>query len=735
MSKFLTKLKELSSKLNGSASTQPEPKSGTEVEQKHPHRQRLVRRQVQRGQRLAKRALLRLKRLNIGNIPVRLIKPEGVKQPPLASSKPSGFKRLPVKYLLLLAGVGVGSGSLAAGIGWLKLESSLPHFTPADVLNYVQPETLTVKASDGTILQQSGSGTYDKLKIWQVPKPLIQAFIAIEDRRFYEHEGVDYQGILRAAGANLQAGGVVEGGSTLTQQLARMIFLDQERSFLRKLKEFRLAQKIDRELNKEQILELYLNLVYLGEGAYGVADAAWVYFSKPVDKLTLPEMATLAGLPPSPNEYSPFANKKLALQRRNLVLQQMREAGYITESEWQQAKLAPLTLQRSTHKREKWLAPYFTEYIQKQLPKYVSEKVLKVGGLTVETTLNPEWQKVAEETIAKTVKEEGRSSGFSQAAMVAIDPRNGQIKAMVGGKDFEKNQFNRVTQAMRQPGSTFKPFVYTTALAAGITPYRGYKDAPLTVDGYKPKNYGETYRGWISMRDALISSVNMVAVQILIDVGWKPTIEIARKMGIESKLEPIYSLALGSNTVNLLELTSAYGTLANKGLHTKPHGIRRIIDRHGNIIYQEKFEATRAIEEDTSAIMTWMLRGVVNEGTGQAAALADRPVAGKTGTSDEARDLWFIGYIPQLVTGVWLGNDNYKPTQGASTTAAYTWHEFVAQVVKDTRPEQFPQRPNDLEGRKPQIEVQRIRPKSMTFGTPDSEKKSEDSSPGSSRQR
>ncbi|BDI19737.1 hypothetical protein ANSO36C_55390 [Nostoc cf. commune SO-36] len=253
---------------------------------------------------------------------------------------------------------------------------------------------------------------------------------------------------------------------------------------------------------------------------------------------------------------------------------------------------------------------------------------------------------------------------------------------MVGGKDFSKNQFNRATQAQRQPGSTFKGFVYATAIASGKSPYDSYQDAPFVVDGYEPKNYSERFRGAMNIRDALTRSINIIAVKLLIDVGFTPTIKLAHDMGIKSELKPTYSLALGSNEVNLLELTSAYGSFATQGLHIEPHGITRILNRQGKVIWSANFKSKRALDADSAAIMTWMLRNVVEAGTGAAAQLGNRPVAGKTGTSDEARDLWFIGYIPQMVTGVWLGNDDNRPTYGSSGSAAYTWHEFMEKAVE-----------------------------------------------------
>lgn len=615
------------------------------------------------------------------------------------SNKP--LYRRPLFWL----GLGVSGGIVGITHTVWSIDRTLPDKSELNVV--VREQTLTIKASDGTILQQQGEATREQLQLNQIPDNLKKAFIASEDRRFRQHHGVDGRGIVRAVLNNLRSQDVVEGGSTITQQLARILFLKQEKTVLRKLKEVRLAQKMERELSKDQILERYLNLVYLGSGAYGVGDAAWVYYSKTVDQLTLPEMATIAGLAPAPSVYSPDRNPEAAKQRRNLVLQRMQEDGFITAAERQAASTEPINLKSSLPKRLQVEAPYFTTYIQKELPKYVSPDVLAGGGLVVETTINPTWQKAAEDAVAKILRNEGRWENFKQAAMVAIDPRTGEVKAMVGGKDFGKYQFNRVTQAQRQPGSTFKGFVYATAIATGKNPYDGYEDSPFVVDGYEPKNYSESFRGWMNLRDALTNSINIIAVKVLIDVGFEPTIKLAHDMGIKSPLKPTYSLALGSNEVNLLELTSAYGTFANLGLHTEVHGISRILNRQGKEIWKASYQPVQALDPESNAIMTWMLQNVVEDGTGRAAQL-DRPVAGKTGTSDEARDLWFIGYIPQLVTGVWLGNDDNKPTWGSSGSAASTWHEFMEVAVKGMPVEKFPSRPK-LEGRKGTIKAQRVK--------------------------
>jgi penicillin-binding protein 1A len=618
---------------------------------------------------------------------------------------PRPLQKRPLFWLGLTTGVGV----IALGGFWVFVDQSVSKFSMKDPLSFARPGTMTIKGNDGTKLLQLGSDTSETLKLWQLPEKLKQAFIAIEDRRFYEHDGVDYRGVTRAMVSNITTRGLAEGASSITQQVARMVYLDNDKNFWRKLKEVRLAQKIEKELGKDQILERYLNLVYLGEGTYGVADAAWVYFGKTVDKLTLAQMAMLAALPPAPNKYSPFVNEKFARDRRNLVLLRMQEAGFITAVEMAEAKAAPLGLKRTEHKQKFQQARYFTKYIEQELAtgKYISPENLKSGGLIVETTLNPQWQTVAEDVIKSTVR--NNSGSFGQAAMVSIEPRSGAIRTMVGGKEFsEKNQFNRVTQAMRQPGSTFKPILYTTAIAGGISPNKSYVDAPLDVDGYKPKNAGKGFKGSISMRGALTNSINIVAIKILIDTGFQPVMDLASKMGIESELKPYYSLALGGLEVNLLELTNAYSTFASMGMHEKVHGIQRILDRKGNVLYENKLDPQRVLQPNNVAIAISLMRGVVTEGTGVNAQLADRPVAGKTGTTDKERDLWFMGYIPQLVTGVWLGNDNNRPTGNASSTAAYAWHRFMAEAVKGMPVQQFPT--PDYAKQKAEIKLDPVRP-------------------------
>jgi penicillin-binding protein 1A len=610
--------------------------------------------------------------------------------------------------------LGVGGGAIAyGGMTWYSLEQSLPEMS--DISAFNRDGTLTIKAADDTIIFQQGPATREQLTQEEIPDLLKQAFVAIEDRRFHEHKGVDYPGIARAIASNVLEGDVVQGGSTITQQLARMVFLNQEQSIRRKLREAMLAWKIEEVLTKEQILERYLNLVYLGSGAYGVADASRVYFSKPVQGLTLPEIATLAGLAPAPSEYSPLENPEAAKTRRNLVLQQMAAAGYISEETATVAIAKPLEVEPSPPKRLKVIAPYFATYIKKELSRYLPQKLIDAGGLTVETTLALEWQKVAERVVGEAVDIDGYRQGFDQAALVSLDPRTGAVKALVGGRDYTNSEFNRATQAQRQPGSTFKGLVYAAAIAAGFSPTDGYPDVPFTVDGYKPKNYGNRYASWRSMENALTNSTNVVAVQVLMEVGFEPVMKLAKDMGIKSEIKETYSLALGAWEVNLLELTNAYGTLANQGKFVEAHGIKRVINAQGEVVYEANFEPKRVLDEKSAAITSWMLERVVERGTGGMAYLSDRPVAGKTGTSEEARDLWFIGYIPQVVTGVWLGNDNNDPTWGASSTAAFNWREFMKEVVKEMPVEEFPELP-DFYDREPSIEAKPVEYRWVRYG-------------------
>ncbi|PZV00955.1 MAG: penicillin-binding protein, partial [Leptolyngbya sp.] len=631
--------------------------------------------------------------------------PSGPKPEPPRSYRPLFLR--PLFWAVLLTGAGIAGGGTRAYRVFEATSANLPD--PNQALTYQRDGTITMTSADGVILQKLGPASRETISYDAMPPHLVQAFIASEDQRFYEHDGVDYRGIARAAWANVQNRDLVEGASTITQQLARIVFLDQERSFQRKIKEAMMATKLEDSLTKEQIIERYLNLVYLGSGAYGVADASWVYFGKTIDQLTVAEAAMIAGMAPAPSLYSPTVNAEAARSQRDRVIRRMLSTEAISGVEAEEAITTDVAV---TPNQPKFLYsefPYFTIYVQKQLEALLPPDQLEAGGLTVETTLNVVWQRRAEETVEDAVARYSGWQNVGQVSLVAVDPRNGEIKAMVGGTDFtSENQFNRVTQAQRQPGSTFKTFVYAAAIAGGISPYRSYMDARYVVDGYEPKNYGKNYSGGMDLLQALRNSVNIVAVKLLVDVGFDPVVKLAGRMGIESPLLPAYSLALGTSEVNLLELTSAYGTLANKGIHRPAHGIRRVLNSSGEVIYERPNQSEQAIDADSAAIMTWMLRGVVEGGTGSNAYIG-RPVAGKTGTSEEYRDLWFVGYIPQLVAGVWMGNDDNTPTSGASSMAAGVWRSFMAKLTDDIPVEQFPSVPR-LGGREGSITLSPVKP-------------------------
>lgn len=610
-------------------------------------------------------------------------------------------------FSLLL--IGLGSATLATVLIGLKLKASVPE-SVADVSSYARPNTITIKARDGSVLKEIGEVSHQKIDLEKVPDYLSQAFVASEDVRFYKHTGFDLRGIARAMVANIKAGGAQEGASTITQQLARVAYLTQEKKIWRKLKEIVIAQEIEKNLTKQDILETYLNLVYFGSGSYGVADATWVYFGKKPDQLNLSEVATLAGIVPAPSIYSPFSDPELALKRRNGVLKKMVAAGYLTPEAAQRVIDTPLVTNRKHPQRLQRKFQYFTNYVEDELPKLIDADTLAEGGIVVDTTLVPEWQIAAEATVSYGLKRYAKWQKFEEAAIVAIEPQTGEIKAMVGGKDFGDNQYNRVTQAQRQPGSTFKPFVYTAAIAAGFSPYKTYLDAEFYVDGYKPKNNNKKYLDEkVSIYKALKSSINTVALQTLVDVGGNPVVKLAQKMGIKSELQPTYSLALGSWEVNLLELTNAYGTFANQGIYQESYGIRQVSDRQGKIIYQADFPPQEAIDPQTVAMMTWMLKGVVQAGTGIPADIG-RPSAGKTGTTDDSRDLWYVGYIPQAAAGIWLGNDDNQPTKGSSGVAAEMWRHFMLQVIKGMPIKAFPPRPN-LTGREKTIALEPFKTK------------------------
>jgi len=594
-----------------------------------------------------------------------------------------GWRRTAATAALVGAGVALGQAALVSGI-----DALLPDARRVGSFN--RPGTLTILSADGEVIQKIGPATREKLTPESLPTLVEQAFIAAEDRRFYQHDGIDPVGIGRALVRNITQRSVEEGASTITQQLARTVFLSQDITLIRKLKEAALAGKLERQLSKRQILTEYLNVVYLGSSAYGVADAAWIYFSKTPSQLTLPEAALIAGLPPAPSVYSPLVNPELALRRRSIVLARMQEAGFIDASQRADADATPLALKPAEPKFWNSQAPWFSSWVQQELPSVLSKEQLEVGGLTVRSTLNLNWQQQAQSSINKF------APGAMEGALVAMEPGTGVVRAMVGGKDFNTSQFNRAAQALRSPGSTFKLFVYLSALKAGILPERTVIDKPQCFAGYCPRNFGGRYLGRVSLATALQNSLNTVAVLLLKELGFERVIETAKSLGITRELGKFYPMAIGAYEQTLLDMTAAYAAITNRGIYVKPTPFEDILGPDGQLLWSRRVDGDqgrRAVASDIADTMLWMLQQVVKGGTGGGAALPDRPVAGKTGTSEGGRDLWFIGSIPQLTTGVWLGYDDSRETKSTSVVATLAWRDFMAPISKTLPVRPFPPKP------------------------------------------
>ena len=589
---------------------------------------------------------------------------------------------------LLAAGLGVGAAfgqsALVAGIDFLLPDARR-------LSSYNRPGTLTVLDANGAVLFKDGPATRERLPSGKMPKLIEKAFVAAEDRRFYQHGGVDTVGILRAMVRNLKERAVEEGASTITQQLARTVYLDQDRTLWRKIKEAALASKIERQLSKQQILEQYLNFVYLGSSAYGVADAAWVYFSKTPEQLTLAEAAMIAGLPPAPSVYSPLINPDLALKRRAIVLRRMREAGFIDDAQLDRAQAAPLALKPAEPKYYANPAPWFISWMEQQLPKVLSKEELEVGGLTIRTGLNKAWQERAQSVVNQVA-----GGGGLQGALVSMEPGTGLVRAMVGGTDWQKSQFNRATQAVRSPGSTFKLFAYTAAIQYGMRPEDSVTSRERCYrDGYKRfciPGAGSS----MSMLSALTNSINPAAVGLAEKVGYPRVIGVARQLGITGEIGEYPAMVLGSNEKTMLEMVAAYAAINNRGVYVEPTPFDEIYGPDGELLWSRRVDAKpprRAVPSDVADTVMWMLQNVVNAGTGRPASLPDRAAAGKTGTAEGARDLWFIGSIPQLTTAIWFGYDENWKTGSSSATAAATWYSYMLGLLKDIPVQKFPPRP------------------------------------------
>ena len=548
------------------------------------------------------------------------------------------------------------------------------------------------------------------IDINKVPQNLQNAFIAAEDNRFYEHIGIDPIGIFRAIFSNLTNRGIAQGGSTITQQLAKNAFLSQEQTLKRKIQEAMLALEIEHKYSKKEILEMYMNQIYFGQGAYGIQTAAKTYFNKDVNELTLTQCAMLAGLPKSPNYYSPFNNLNEAKKRKNVVLDQMVKYGYVSAAEAEDAKNQDLGLSKSHQSKEADEYASFIDYVSQQVAKKYGDDALYKEGLKIYTTMDVDKQHAAVRAMRNLPNNYTDENGLTQpqAAIVSIEPKTGHILAIVRGRG--QDSFNRASMAVRQPGSAFKPFVYLTALQHDMTPDTTMDDQPVTYGSWSPKNAGGSYSGTMTLSDALAHSVNTIAVQLADKVGTKNIIANAKKMGITTldAKDDNLAMALGGLTkgVTPLEMARAYGTFANKGVHVKPTAIVKILDRDGNVLEDastlEKEETkTRVMSEREAYEMTTMLEGVIDHGTGTAAAIG-RPAAGKTGTTDDNKDAWFVGYTPDIVTAVWIGDDTGSHSLGeiyGGTIPAEIWKDYMSSATSDESGGDF-SAPSGMERRK-----------------------------------
>jgi penicillin-binding protein 1A len=688
-------------------------------------------------------------------------------------------------------------GLIAGGVLW-HLSKDLPAL---DQLGTYQPSLVTqVYSSDQRLIGQFFIERRILTPVGDIPEGLRRAVVAVEDVRFFEHPGLDYIGMARAAWTNLRRGGKVEGASTITQQLARSLFLSSERTFDRKVRELILAYKMELVLTKEQILELYLNQIYFGQGAYGVASAAQTYFGKDLSALTTGESAFLAGLPKSPNHYSPFKAYDRAKKRQEHVLARMEEAKFLTTAEREQATAEILNFRRPGAEQA---APYFVEYIRQLLVAKYGESMVYKGGLKVVTTLNMEMQKLAEAAFADGLRELDKRQGWRgplrtvdltapspsivaavvdqvpkvgdyregvvtkvakdqylvqigttqaqlafddmawakrrltgpdtakdvvvnpnlkqvlkpgdvievmvkqldrgivhvqleqtplvEGGLIALEPGRGAIRAMVGGYDFSRSEYNRAVQAHRQPGSAFKPIIYATAVSQGMSPASVILDAPVVYEQeqdektWKPENYGRKIHGMVSLRDALAHSHNLATVRLLDKVGVKNVIDFAKTVGITSPLAADLSLGLGSSSLGLMELTSAYSVLLNQGNRAEPYAILFVKDNAGTVLEQAEPQALQVISKETAYLVTNMMEDVIQKGTGQAAKMIGRPIAGKTGTTDEFINAWFIGGAPNLVTGIYVGFDDRRSlgeTESGAHAALPIWINFMQKALK-----------------------------------------------------
>lgn len=721
--------------------------------------------------------------------------------------RPGGLGRRIFRWALWLTVFLAVAGVAAVAGVYMYLSQDLPKIS--SLADYRPPIVTTVYAADGRKIAEFYKERRIVVPLSKIPKQLVQAFIAAEDARFYSHKGIDFPSIVRAFFKNLEAGTIVQGGSTITQQVTKSFLLTPERSYKRKIKEAILAYRIDKAFSKEEILFLYLNQIYLGHGAYGVAAAAENYFGKDVSDLNLAESAMLAGLPQAPSRYSPYQNPKLAKERQIYVLNRMQTEGYIDKEAVDETIAAELDI----HARKNWYldeVPSYTEHVRRQIEEQYGAEALYTGGLQIYTAVDLEMQKIARQEIEAGLRALDKRQGYRgplmrvhpeeiesfvsdlqmesenadpevdqivrgvvikvddieekvhvrlglglgaialedmrwarkpdpdvpyyavrihrpsqalrvgdvidvrlkgrneetgywelsleqepivQAALLCIEAATGEVKAMVGGRDFEESQFNRAVQSRRQPGSAFKPIIYAAAIDKGYTPATVIVDSPIVFEDterdftWKPKNYKERFYGPTLLREALAKSRNVVTIKILQDIGIDYLTDYARKLGITSTLSRDLSIALGSSGVSLLELTNAYSVFANQGYRIEPVFVRKILDRDGKAMEDAHPLQEKVIDQTTAYIMTHLLEGVVQHGTGQRVRALNRPAAGKTGTTNNLFDAWFMGYTPRYITGTWVGFDEERSLgegETGSRAASPIWLAFMKRILEGT---------------------------------------------------
>ena len=606
------------------------------------------------------------------------------------------------KYLFVAAFALLGT---VMGVLYAHLQE-LPDITN---LNEFKPSQATrIYDINGDLISQLWLEQRTLVPLEQIPESLQDAVISIEDERFYQHFGIDIIGIIRSFITNVAHGGVREGASTITMQLARNLFLTPERTFSRKVREALLSMQIEKNYSKKQILEMYLNQIYFGEGAYGCESAARTYFGKHVGDLTVPECAMLAALPKAPNNYDPYKNPLEALKRRNTVLNAMAANNYISLQDATEYKNTPVELK----KIEVQNAPYFVEYVRQQLEARYGANAVYKGGLSVYTTLDMKLQEAAQQALEKGLENsealarKNRQSNIPidqtiQGALLAMDPHTGAIRSMIGGRDFRQSVFNRAIQAKRQPGSSFKPIIYAAAIEAGYTMADVFLDSPIvfpdptTGQPWRPTNFSTKFRGPTTLHTALMYSINVVTIKLLDKLGIGPVVNMARRLGITTPIKPNLSLGLGTSEVTLEEMVQAFSVFDNQGVRVEPFGILSVKDASGRILENNSPVAQEVLDPETAYIMTHTMKDVIDQGTGRIIRRLGftYPAAGKTGTTNDNVDAWFIGYTPDLACGVWVGYDDrisLGKKQTGGETAAPIWADFMKAATAGKEPKDFP---------------------------------------------